>query len=205
MAVSTGSQALYSDMKNWYDVFNNLASNYSNGISTLTVPSSGSKISATHINNLNDKIDEFRSDYYLGTKSAWWPIGSDVTVGTLIKPGLTGILGVVSNATKVVCRNIANNSSGTYSCGSYSSGANSYGIKSNGTLASGSNSCGEKTYGANVNGTYGNGAMGNGPCPHTMNSSGSNQNADCPNGLCNSGTCGSGTNSSSYWISCTSG
>lgn len=68
MAVSTGSKALYSDLKNWYDVFNNLASNYSNGISTLTVPSSSSKISASNINNLNDKIDAFRADYYLGTK-----------------------------------------------------------------------------------------------------------------------------------------
>lgn len=54
LAVSTGSKALYSDIKNWYDVFNSLASNYSNGITTLTIPASGSKISATNINNLND-------------------------------------------------------------------------------------------------------------------------------------------------------
>lgn len=86
LAVSTGSKALYSDLTNWYTVFNNLASNYSNGITTLATPASGSKISATNINNLNDKIDEFRSDYYLGTKSEWWPVGSDVTVGTLITP-----------------------------------------------------------------------------------------------------------------------
>lgn len=67
MAVSTGSKALYSDLKNWYDTFNSLASNYSSGISTLTVPASGSKISATNINNLHNKIAEFRSDTYLGT------------------------------------------------------------------------------------------------------------------------------------------
>jgi hypothetical protein len=59
LAVQTGSTALYSDMKNWYDVFNNLASKFSNGISTLTVPASGSKISATDVNNLNNKIKEF--------------------------------------------------------------------------------------------------------------------------------------------------
>lgn len=132
MAVSTGNKVLYSDLTNWYTVFNNLAKNYSNGISQLTTPASGSKISATNVNNLNAKITEFRNDYYLGTQAAWWPVGTNVTVGNLITPALTGILGVVSNATKVICKNIANNSSGTYSCGSHSNGAQSYGIKSNG-------------------------------------------------------------------------
>lgn len=67
MAVSTGNKALYSDLTNWYSVFNSLAANYSNGITQLTTPASGSKISATNVNNLNAKITEFRNDYYLGT------------------------------------------------------------------------------------------------------------------------------------------
>lgn len=67
MAVSQGNKALYSDLKNWYDTFNSLATNYSNNLTALTVPSSGSKISATNINNLHSRIAAFRSDKFLGT------------------------------------------------------------------------------------------------------------------------------------------
>ena len=59
MAVSTGSKALYSDLVNWYTVFNSLASNYSNNISTLSTPAADSKISASNLNNLHTKITEF--------------------------------------------------------------------------------------------------------------------------------------------------
>ena len=67
LAVSTGSQVSYSDLKNWYDTFNNLSANYSDNISTLAVPASGSKTLASNLNNLHAKITEFRSDTYLGT------------------------------------------------------------------------------------------------------------------------------------------
>lgn len=115
-------------MKNWYDVFNNLATNYSNNLSTLSVPSSGSKISATNVNNLHSKIQEFRSDKFLGTQVSFWPTGTNVTVGSPIKPAqINSIITVVNNAGKIKCRNEATNSSSSQTNGSYSSGLNSYG------------------------------------------------------------------------------
>ena len=59
MAVSTGNKALYTDLVNWYTVFNSLASNYSDTISTISTPAAGSKISASNLNNLHAKITEF--------------------------------------------------------------------------------------------------------------------------------------------------
>lgn len=164
MAVSTGNTALYSDLKNWYDVFNDLASRFSNGIATLPVPGSGSKISATNINYLNDKINAFRSDYYLGTQASWWPTGTNVTTGTQIKATMTGILGVVTNATRVVCRNISTNASGNHSCGQP-------------TVSCSNVQCQhlDNGYGDCPNGNY---YIG---CDHVACPNGQNPNGDCPN------------------------
>lgn len=141
MATTQGSKALYSDVKNWYTVFNNLASNYSNGITTLTVPSSGAKITATQINNLHDKIDAFRNDYYLGTVSSYWPQGTDATKGEKITPtGISSILATISNASKVVCKNLATNLSGAYPNGNHSSGTCSSQCSPYGSCTSGGNS-----------------------------------------------------------------
>lgn len=116
MATTQGNKALLSDIKSWYTTFNNLASKYSNGIASLTAPAADSSITAAQINNLHAKITSFRSDKYLGTKAAWWPTGTNAVKGNPIKPSnLTAILGVVSNATKVKCKNTANNSYGSSS------------------------------------------------------------------------------------------
>jgi len=67
LALNTGDKALYTDMSNWYTKLNSLATNYSSGVATKTVPSSGTKLLASNINNLNALLTSFRSDYWLGT------------------------------------------------------------------------------------------------------------------------------------------
>lgn len=116
MATSAGSTISYSDLSSWYTTFNNLCSKYSNGIATISTPASDSTVLATNINNLHAKITSFRSDKFLGTKSAWWPTGTNVTAGaTIYASNLTAILGVVSNASKVKCKNTATNNNGKHS------------------------------------------------------------------------------------------
>ena len=85
MAVSTGSSALYSDMKGWYTSLNAVITSYGGGvISSLTVPSSGKNIGATDINNLKSKLDEMKNDTYLGSVPSLYPTYSVVSSGTLI-------------------------------------------------------------------------------------------------------------------------
>jgi hypothetical protein len=68
-------------LTNWYNTFNTFISNYGGGaISTLAVPSG--KITASHINNLNSKITEFKNDEFLKTQANWWVSGTNVTAGT---------------------------------------------------------------------------------------------------------------------------
>lgn len=151
MATTQGSKALYNDVKNWYTVFNNLAANYSSGITPLTVPSSGTNITAAQINNLHDKIDAFRKDYYLKTVSAYWPQGVDVVKGSHIKPiNLSAILATVSNAAKVVCKNTAACSSGTQGSGTHD----------NGVMSNTKHGCYTQSYQGNAPWTHSNGDKG---------------------------------------------
>lgn len=54
MATTVGSRVDYSDLRNWYNTFNNLANNFSNGITALTVPANDAHaVRATEINNLH--------------------------------------------------------------------------------------------------------------------------------------------------------
>ena len=168
MATTQGSKALHSDIQNWYTVFNNLASNYSSGITTLTVPSSGAKITAAQINNLHAKIKAFQSDYYLGTQAAWWPTGTNAVSGSHIKPtNLSAIINTVSNASKVKCKNIAN-----YINGDCPNGPCNNGSKNNTCIY------GTRQIGPNSSACT-SGSMSNGACN--------------PKGTCTSGTMSSGT------------
>lgn len=175
MATTQGEKALFSDLVSWHNVLNNLATNYSDGVSTVSLPSEGAAIGASRINTLHDRITKFRSDKYLGTQAAWWPVPTNVVQGEHIKPAnLTAILGTVSNASKVKCKNIAKNSSGSCPNGNYNRGNRNntckYGTRQSGTLSS---AC---TSGAKTNGTWN------------------------PNGSC---TNGSKTNGSTILITCT--
>ena len=62
------------------------------------------------INTLYNKVNEFKEDDYLKTKSSWW-VGSSVTENTLIKPVPT-FNTTINNFVFVKCRNVATNTNG---------------------------------------------------------------------------------------------
>lgn len=213
-----GSKATYSgDVQEWYTIFNNIINTDNFGISALTVPDSGSKILATHINDLVDKVSEFRNNEYLSTQISWFPVGTKVTAGvTKITPSSTTFIDtVISNATKIKCANTATKTCGTHSstCGSGSKGS---GIKSDGTHSSGicpegkhwnsapcSSHCG--SYGCCVK-SCSSGSNTISYCSYSTNS------VDCSCGTvnCHNGPCGSGPNSitcpnGSHTVECSSG
>ena len=179
MAVSVGSVIAYSDLSAWYDAFNNLARTYSNGIATISKPSSGGTIRAAEINNLHSMISRFRTDKFLGTQSAYWPTGTNVSAGNVIYAAsvTAAITRAYSNASRVKCKNTATNNSGRHSS-SCRSGRNSS------SCSNGRNSV-QCTYGRNENGARYNGASRSTP----------DSNGDCRKGYHNSGTCQSGRDS----------
>lgn len=167
MATTQGEKALLSDLNSWQTIFNNLASNYSNGVSTVALTTSNTSITASQINTLHARITSFRADKYLGTQAAWWPTGTNVTVGNPITPAnLTAIINTVSNASKVKCKNEASNSSGDCPNGDHNRGNRDntckYGTRTSGFLTSG---C---TSGAMSNGTW----NPNGSCTSGKNTDG---------------------------------
>jgi len=64
----------------------------------------------TNVNTLNDKLQDFISDTFLGTKSSWWVKATTVTSDSQIKA--FSFSTAVNAFTSVVCRNTATNSSG---------------------------------------------------------------------------------------------
>lgn len=209
MSTGRGDKAAYSDVKNWYDTFNNLARNYSNGIGTLTVPSAGARISASDINNLHSKINSFRSDAYLGTQAGWWPTGTNVGTGALISSGsLSSILTAVSNASRVKCKNTATNakgahnnevhwnencSNGKWENGDYGDGRWSRGEKGNGDNWNGTCNSGKNYSGQQSRGQRGNGWNGNGTKTDGTKGNGDQSNGAHGNGTRSNGTQGNGT------------
>ena len=67
MSVATGYTVLYSDLQSFYTTFNNFINTYGGNITTLTVPTANKIVEATDINNLNEKVNEFKSETYLST------------------------------------------------------------------------------------------------------------------------------------------
>lgn len=212
-----GDKASYTnDIKNWYTVFNSIISTDNFGIATLTVPSSGSKIQATQINALVDKVTEFRNNNYLKTQLSWFPAGSKVTAGvTKITPSNTTFINtVISNASKVKCANTA-----TKTCGTHSSACTS-GTKSSGTKGHGSNSDGTLTNQKHWNSHTCSSSCTYGCCVKSCNY-GSNNVSTCYYGAysktcscgsvnCNNGDKKNGSNSvtcpnESHSIACSSG
>lgn len=189
MSTGRGDKAAYSDVKNWYDTFNNLASNYSNGIGTLAVPSAGARINASDINNLHSKINSFRSDAYLGTQAGWWPTGTNVSAGAQITNGsLSSILTTVSNASRVKCRNTATNSKGAQSNGTRNNGACEWGTWENVDKSCGGHGYGRKSNGRRSSGYHWNGDRGNGVWGNVSQSNGANGDGTNSHGNHSSGT-----------------
>lgn len=189
MAVSTDSKILHSDIINWYTIFNNISTNYSNGLTNLSAPIEGAQISTNQIEQLSNQINNFRSDYYLSTQLDWFPVQEVPVKGSTIVPSqVNSIQTVVGNYNKIKCRNIATNSSGTHSSGTKSNGNNSVsctsGKNSNGTCGSGTKSCG-------VHREDGNGKVYNGNGTHSC---GKNSKSNCVKGTKTSGVLSCGAN-----------
>lgn len=167
MAVQSGSKMLQSDLTNWYNTFNTFISKHGGGaISTLAVPSG--KIMASHINNLNSKITEFKNDEFLKTQANWWVSGTNVTAGTKFQPSeVTYVTTTMNNMSQVKCRNTY-----TYANGYHGNGTETNGNHGNGTCDNGGNSRGRHTYNNRTNSqcccnSYkGNGSHSNEPCGH---------------------------------------
>lgn len=169
MATSVGDRVDYSDLNNWYTTFNNLARNYTNGVSTIAKPSSDAPVLASDVNNLHGLIKKFKTDYYLGSQSAMWPAYTNVTVGNPVQAiNLNAIIGTYSNASRVKCKNNATNNKGRHDS----------------TCPRGTNSS------TCNNGTNNDGTMYNGSSTPTTNRRGT-----CRRGMYNAGTCQSGRNS----------
>ena len=169
MALSQNEQVLYEDLSNYYTSFNTFIQNYANGIiSTLTLPASAKEVQPSDITNLNTKINEFKSDSYLGTESSLWMESPIPTVGELLEaPKWDNITTTIGNMGLVQCRNNASNTYGTVACNPQSCSAQ-------GTC---SKTCSDGSHGK----TCSNGNHGN-TC-----SNGSHGNT-CSNGTCSNGS-----------------
>lgn len=184
-----GESLNYSEIKNWYDVFNEVITKYGgNEIASLTPPEQGGKAQPADINNLYNKISEFVADEYLGTQPTLYDTDySVVSSGSLIiRTATTPISNTTSKLTEIQCRNKITYTSGAKSNGSHyngsksntqcAKGAKSNGFNSNGNCTSGGRhfgACGkeQKSNGTNTNGYHGQGTHSNG-----ANSNGDNSN-----------------------------
>lgn len=112
MAISQYSSLSNSDLQDLYTSFNNFIQTYGGSITQLTLPTANKKVEASDMNNLNNKINDFRSDKFLKTRLDFWPTGS-VTLGDIIQTSnISNIITVKSNFSKVKCRNEVGNNQG---------------------------------------------------------------------------------------------
>lgn len=180
----------YSEIKNWYDVFNEVITKYGgNEIASLTPPEQGEKAQVADINNLYNKIDEFIADEYLGTQPTLYDTDySIVSSGSLImRTATTPISNTTSKLIEIQCRNKITYTSGTKSNGTKGNETCSNTECNKGTYSCGSNGLGQNTrnantYGTRTCGTRSNGTRHNGYHGQGTKSNGSNANGDNSNG-----------------------
>ena len=186
-----GESLNYSEIKNWYDVFNEVITKYGgNEIASLTPPEQGGKAQPADINNLYNKISEFVADEYLGTQPTLYDTDySVVSSGSLIiRTATTPISNTTSKLTEIQCRNKI-----TYTSGAKSNGSHDNGTKSNtqcgkGTRGNGFKSNGNCTSGGRHFGACGKGQKGNGTCTSGYHGQGTKSNGDHSNGDNSNGT-----------------
>lgn len=139
-----GESLNYSEIKNWYDVFNEVITKYGgNEIASLTPPEQGGKAQPADINNLYNKISEFVADEYLGTQPTLYDTDySVVSSGSLIiRTATTPISNTTSKLTEIQCRNKI-----TYTSGAKSNGSHDNGTKSNTQCGKGACAKGKKKH-----------------------------------------------------------
>ena len=125
MAITTGSLAEALDIQGKYSSFNSFITSFGGTITQLsTTPMQGSLLQANDINNLNDKVTEFKQETYLSTQSQWW-VGVTVAHGDLISPTqFENLNTTIGNFSKVKCRNDAYHSYGSNNHGQNADGNN---------------------------------------------------------------------------------
>lgn len=103
-------RAKYSDIKEWYDKTNEVITKYSNGLSNITLLENKKLIENEDLNTLYNKFNEFKNDYYLGTKPEFYSEYSIIANGeVLLKTQVDSITDTVSNFEKIICKNTYGN------------------------------------------------------------------------------------------------
>ena len=101
----------YSDIEEWYEKTNTVINNYSNGLSSITL--SKSKFDYTNNEDLNilyNKFNEFKNDYYLGTKPEFYSEYSIIADGEImIETQINSIIDTVNNFEQIICKNTYGN------------------------------------------------------------------------------------------------
>ena len=101
----------YSDIEEWYEKTNTVINNYSNGLSSITL--SKSKFDYTNnedLNTLYNKFNEFKNDYYLGTKPEFYSEYSIIADGEImLKTQIDSITDTINNFEKIICKNTYGN------------------------------------------------------------------------------------------------
>lgn len=197
-----GETLSYTELKNWYTIFNNVISNYGGSLSTKTVPSSGSQAIPSNVNNLFTAINEMANETYLGTQPSLY--STDYTVvasgNKINRSSITPVSSTASKITSIKCRNkisysCGTNSSGTQSCGTNSNGTNSDGTWGNVSKSDGTHNNGTLTQGTCVQGSKNINSYNSGSNPNGTKSYGYNSYLDRSNGTNSNGTNSCGTNS----------
>lgn len=186
-----GESLKYSEIKNWYDVFNEVITKYGgNEIASLTPPERGRKAQPADINNLYNKISEFVADEYLGTQPTLYDTDySIVSSGSLIMRTATApISNTTSKLTEIQCRNKITYTSGTKSNGSHGNGTKSNTECNKGTRSNGSNSLGQNVVNLNTYGTCTKGTRSNGTNHNGYHGQGERSNGNHGNGNNSNGT-----------------
>lgn len=184
-----GESLSYTELKNWYDTFNTVISNYGGDIEQLIVPTQD-KAKPNDINNLLNKITELANEEYLSTQPTLYDTDYTITSkGEKIvrSTAATPISNTATNILSIKCRNKIQFSSGTCSSGKYSNGSFSSGVwgnvgKSNGTKSNGQNTNAGKTSACS------NGTNSSGYNSYITRTNESNSHGTKTCGVCNSGT-----------------
>lgn len=98
MALSTGSNVIWSDISAIYTKLNTARSKF--GFSTVTVPSNPGMVKAEQVSALNSKITEMQSNKYVGSNAAGITVPA---VGSLLYPGIFNTMSSTIDKVQGLC------------------------------------------------------------------------------------------------------
>ena len=180
-----GESLNYAEIKSWYDIFNDVITNYGGEIDSLSTLVQGKKVYPDDVNNIFNKIDEFINDEFLGTQPTLYNTDySIVQSGTrIIRSTIVPISETATNIAQIKCRNKITYSSGNNSNGTHDNGSNSNLECSKGTCQNGTKSNLGKTYGGMGSGTRSNDSYISGTNHNGYHGYGSKSNGANTNGI----------------------